>query len=204
MPKAKRIFGAKDIDAVSAYLKAGGVLAYPTESVWGLGCDASHPHALDQIISLKNRDLGKGLIVLSDTACRLQPLLDVSHETFDWEKLEQAAMAYTASHQRALTWLVPVKAGHLPKILTGDHDTLAVRITTHPLLSELCRHLISHQNPYGFLVSTSCNRSGQPPARTLAEAMAYFGDRVAYLDAQTLGFDQPSCIQDLTTGQILR
>lgn len=204
MPKNKRIFDVDHISAVSDYLKAGGVLAYPTESVWGLGCDASHSQALDRVIELKNRDLGKGLIVLSDAADRLQPLLNVSHETFDWVKLEQAAQNYTALNQRALTWLVPVKAYHLPKILTGDHDTLAVRITTHPLLNTLCTQLVCDQNPYGFLVSTSCNRSGQPPARTLAEAMAYFGDRVAYLDATTLGFDQPSCIQDLITGQILR
>lgn len=204
MPKAKHIFDVHDINAVSEYLHDGGVLAYPTESVWGLGCDAYNTQALDRIIALKNRDLGKGLIVLSDAASRLQSLLSVSHETIDLDGLEQAARDYTACHQRALTWLLPIKPDHLPKILTGDHDTLAVRITTHPMMSQLCTQLVSEHNPYGFLVSTSCNLSGQPPARTLEEAMAYFGDAVAYLDTKTLGFDQPSCIQDISTGQILR
>lgn len=204
MPKAERIFGVQDLGSIIEYLHTGGVLAYPTESVWGLGCDASNPQALNHIIELKNRDLDKGFIVLSDAASRLQSLIDVSYQTVDLLNLEQLAQDYTAMHRRAVTWLMPVKSDHLPKILTGNHETLAVRITTHPILKALCAHLISDHNPYGFLVSTSCNPSGKAPARTLPEAVAYFGEAVAYLDVHTLGFDQPSCIQDVITGKILR
>ena len=66
---------------VANYLQAGGVLAYPSESVWGLGCDAFNTDAINQIINLKHRDIGKGLIVLTDAAKRLKSLIDVSHET---------------------------------------------------------------------------------------------------------------------------
>lgn len=204
MPGSERIFDASNLNGVIDFLNYGGVLAYPTESVWGLGCDATNEQAIDRIITLKNRNLGKGLIVLSDAAKRLQPLLDVSHGTIDLEVLELSSREYTHQCRRALTWLVPVRSGHLPQILTGDHDTLAVRITSHPVLNTLCAQLISDQNPYGFLVSTSCNPSGAAPAQSLAEAMAYFGDQVAYLDIDGLGFEQPSCIKDALTGRILR
>lgn len=200
-----KIFYTETLTEAAAYLQTGGVLAYPSESVWGLGCDAFDAAALERVIALKSRDVGKGLIVLTDSADRLGPLLDVSHETFlDIDQLQQYSLNFTQEHARALTWLVPVKSGVLPKVLTGAHTSLAVRITTHPLLAKLCAEMVSAHNPYGLLVSTSCNLSGQAPATTLDTAMAAFGDRVAYLNAEGLGFDQPSCIMDLVTGKVLR
>ena len=204
MAGAKQIFGADELGLVANYLQAGGVLAYPSESVWGLGCDAFNTDAINQIINLKHRDIGKGLIVLTDAAERLKSLIDVSHETSLLDYMQTFSDEFTQQHSRALTWLVPIKPSALPSALIGAYDTLAVRITTHPLLKDLCQALISPANPYGFLVSTSCNPSGQAPAQNLAQAMEYFGDQIAYLDTDGLGFVQPSCIKDLLTGDILR
>ncbi|MFC0819945.1 L-threonylcarbamoyladenylate synthase [Moraxella marmotae] len=207
MPKSKLIFTPDELPATADYLKQGGVLAYPSESVWGIGCDAFDEVALSQIVALKNRNLGKGLIVLTDTAERLLPLFaDVSHETAQryLQHIQSQSLHFVKQHQRAITWLVPVAKDKLPRILTGDFGTLAVRITPHPILQKLCQNLASDANPYGFLVSTSCNPSGQSPAKNLTQAVKYFGHRLAYLDAVGLGFVQPSCIMDLVTGQVVR
>ena len=204
MAGSKPIFVADELDLAASYLQAGGLLAYPSESVWGLGCDALNADAIHQVINLKHRDIGKGLIVLTDSAERLKPLLNVSHETSLIDHMQTFSDEFARQHFRALTWLVPIEPSALPSALIGAHDTLAVRITTHPLLKDLCQALISPANPYGFLVSTSCNPAGQAPAQNLTQAMEYFGDQIAYLDVDGLGFDQPSCIKDLLTGDILR
>lgn len=204
MAGSKQIFRVDELNLVASYLQAGGVLAYPSESVWGLGCDALNADAIHQVINLKHRDVGKGLIVLTDAAGRLKSLLNVSHETSLIDYMQSFSDEFTHEHSRALTWLVPIQSSALPSVLIGSHDTLAVRITTHPVLNDVCQALISPTNPYGFLVSTSCNPSRQAPAQNLAQAMEYFGDQIAYLDTDGLGFAQPSCIKDLLAGHILR
>lgn len=202
------VYQAHELAQVSQSLKAHGVLAYPSESVWGLGCDAFDEVALERIISLKSRDIGKGLIVLTDTHEKLRPLFSELPSQIGQQYLHQLAslddtMMITA--KQATTWLIPVpKQSHLPSILTGEFDSLAVRITPHPVLKALCHKLTSDKNPYGFLVSTSCNPSGQTPAQSLMQAQAYFGNQIAYLDAQSLNFSKPSQIIDLQTHQIIR
>lgn len=204
-----KVFMPTHMAWVADFVKAGGVLAYPSESVWGLGCDAMNAAAIERIFALKARPEHKGLIVLTDSVEKLMPLLaDLPNKT--QAQLEQKMHALYASFdpanaKQAQTWLVPVaKSVRLPKVLTGGFDTLAVRVTHQPNLRHLCQAMTTADNPYGFLVSTSCNPSGQPSATTLSEAMAYFGEQVAYLDDQGLGFDQPSQIIDILTGQILR
>ena len=106
------------------------------------------------------------------------------------------------------------KSASIPKFLTGDFTTLAVRITLHPILKKICHAITDDQNPYGFLVSTSCNLQGQTPACNLYQAKQYFsGDKfldnkvnypIAFLDAQSLGFDKPSQIIDGMTGKQIR
>ena len=202
------VYQAHELAQVSQSLKAHGVLAYPSESVWGLGCDAFDEVALERIISLKSRDIGKGLIVLTDTHEKLRPLFgelptDISQRYLhELATLDDTAMI---TAKQATTWLIPVpKQANLPKVLTGEFDTLAVRITPHPVLKALCQELTTDDNPYGFLVSTSCNPSGQAPAQSLAQAQAYFGRQVDYLDVHSLNFSKPSQIIDLQTHQIIR
>lgn len=203
------IFTPRHISDVAEFIKAGGVLAYPSESVWGLGCDAMNAAAIERIFTLKARPEHKGLIVLTDSVEKLTPLLADLPKQVQLDLLQKMHTLYEAmdlsNATQAQTWLVPVaKSVRLPRVLTGGFDTLAVRVTHQPNLRHICQAMTDSKNPYGFLVSTSCNPSGQPSATTLSEAMAYFGDEVAYLDAQGLGFTKPSQIIDIFTGKVLR
>lgn len=197
MPKPSA-FITDDPKVASNWLKKGRLLAYPSESVWGLGCDAFCESATAHLLALKNRPVNKGLIVITDNAQRLLPLLDPLPPDND----TLLTKLNTQGLNQAQTWVIKTKK--MPDYLTGDHQSLAVRVTTHPLLQKLCQHLVSKTNPYGFLVSTSCNLSQYPPASTFDEAYGYFGDEMYYLMGDTLGFDKPSKISDIITGDTLR
>lgn len=203
-----KVFEVGDIDEMVAFLKSGGVLAYPSESVWGLGCDAFHAGAIERIFTLKARPGHKGLIVLTDAVNKVAPLLVDLNESEQNQILQRMQKQYDdfdALQGQARTWVVPVAtSAHLPNILTGGFDSLAVRVTHHHDLQQLCQALTDGSNPYGFLVSTSCNISGEPAATTLAQAKAYFGNQVGYLNAKSLGFTKPSQIIDVLTNEILR
>lgn len=203
-----KVFEMGDIDEMVAFLKSGGVLAYPSESVWGLGCDAFHVGAIERIFTLKTRPEHKGLIVLTDAVNKVAPLLVDLNESEQNQILQRMQKQYDdfdTLQGQARTWVVPVAtSAHLPNILTGGFDNLAVRVTHHHDLQQLCQALTDDSNPYGFLVSTSCNISGEPAATTLAQAKAYFGNQVGYLNAKSLGFTKPSQIIDVLTNEILR
>ncbi|MGP9689652.1 L-threonylcarbamoyladenylate synthase [Psychrobacter sp. AOP22-C1-C5] len=191
-------------------LKAGQLLAYPTESVWGIGCDPYNKSAVQCILAIKQRPQAKGMIVITDSVARLTPLLSpLDDEQRDlilasWHTdSEHAEPQYKQAH----TWLLPIPpafAGVIPPWITGQHQTVAVRVIAHPMIRELCEQLVSESNPFGLLVSTSCNPSGQPPAMTFTEARDYFGEQISYLQAETLGYTLPSQIRDATTGLIFR
>lgn len=191
-------------------LKAGQLLAYPTESVWGIGCDPYNEAAVQQILAIKNRPQAKGMIVITDSAARLAPLLASLDETQRAPILEswQTDSEHTdLQYQQAHTWLLPIPQAlvtSIPAWITGQHPTVAVRVIAHPVIRELCQHLVSPHNPFGLLVSTSCNPSGQPPASTFDEAYDYFGEQISYLQADTLGYTLPSQIRDAVTGSVLR
>lgn len=204
-----KIFNIDQIPDVVNFLRLGGVLAYPSESVWGLGCDAFNTSAIERIFELKSRPEHKGLIVLTDSTAKVAPLLqDLPQELQSdvLQKLQKANDEFDVlTADQAQTYLMPVsKLVKLSDILTGGFDTLAVRVTHHPILAQICNQLTSAENPFGFLVSTSCNISGAPSATTINEAMAYFGSQVAYLKTDGLGFTKPSQIIDLMTGDVLR
>lgn len=194
----------------ATWLKQGRLLAYPTESVWGIGCDAYDKAAVGRILDIKQRPQAKGMIVITDSSERLTPLL----ETLDKDRHQQIMDSWQVDkenlevqHQQAHTWLLPIPpmlASTIPLWITGQHQSIAVRVIAHPLIRELCRQLVSIDNPYGFIVSTSCNPSGQPPAKNFFEAYNYFDTQISYLQADTLGYTQPSQIRDAVTGLIVR
>ncbi|ERL56519.1 L-threonylcarbamoyladenylate synthase [Psychrobacter aquaticus] len=191
-------------------LKVGQLLAYPTESVWGIGCDPYNKAAVQRILAIKQRPEEKGMIVITDSAERIAPLL----ATLDNAQRESILKSWQTDnentelqYQQAHTWLLPIPknlATTIPSWITGQHQTVAVRVIAHPLIRELCEQLVSPHNPFGLLVSTSCNPSGQPPASTFPEAYVYFGEQISYLQAATLGYTLPSQIRDATTGLIVR
>ena len=197
------------------WLKKGQLLAYPTESVWGIGCDPFSQQAVMQLLTIKQRPIEKGMIVVTDNTSRLTELLEcltaVERQTVldSWQ-----ADSINATARQAHTWVLPIPKNlpiTIPSWITGAHDSVAVRVIDHPLVKQLCAQMVSVSNPYGFVVSTSCNPSGQPPALSLNEAKRYFLDAhlhlnqsVGYLQGETLGYQLPSQIGDALTGEIIR
>ena len=171
-------------------LRKGGIIAYPTEAVFGLGCDPFNPAAVERLLALKQRSDSKGFILIASSWPQLEALTApiASH------LLRTALMSWPGP----ATWVFPADA-QLPPLLKGQHDSIALRVTAHTVASALCRQF---GKP---LISTSANISGQPPARTAAEVYAQFGDLVDYIiDAQVGDAQKPTTIKDVLTGVVLR
>lgn len=176
-------------------LRAGKVIAYPTEAVWGLGCDPFNEKAFQQVLSLKKRTIEKGVILLASKIAHVEHLL------FNLDKATQQHIVSTWSEQDAnsktTTWLLPTDST-IPKWITGEHKSVAVRVTNHSLCQALCQAF------GGFIVSTSANPAGARPAKCLYSAQQYFKDQVTYLDGELGLSPEPSRIIDAITGLIIR
>ncbi len=171
-------------------LSAGGVIAYPTETVYGLGCDPLNVQAVNQILNLKQRPMEKGLILIAASLEQLMPYIAVSNPAL-LDKLQQPGT-------RPTTWITPARPG-TPQWLTGSHDTIAVRISQHPVVCQLC------MNTGSAIVSTSANPSRLTPAHNALAVRRYFGDRLDYLlTAHTKRQARPSQIKTLLDDKILR
>lgn len=176
-------------------LKQGQVLAYPTEAVWGLGCDPFNQQAFQDILELKHRPVEKGVILLAGHLEQVEHLLQ--NLEFSLRNQVIASWSNRQETERATTWLLPADQ-HIPTWIKGQHPLVAVRVTTHPLCVELCDSF------GGFIVSTSANPAGLTPAKSLEEAQDYFGSSLHYLDGK-LGLSQePSRILNALTGEVIR
>lgn len=172
-------------------LKQGGVIAYPTEAVFGLGCDPFNPSAIDALLRLKQRSTYKGFILIADNFAKLQPLVNVIPK----EKLD----AVLATWPGPYTWVFPANLSTVPEPIRGGGTTVAIRVTAHPLAKHLCQAFD------GPLISTSANLSCEPPLRTAAAVKAYFGNAVQIiLEGETGELANPTEIRDALTGEILR
>jgi L-threonylcarbamoyladenylate synthase len=168
----------------------GGIIAYPTEAVFGLGCLANNEASLQRLLSLKKRSADKGLILIASQIEQLAPYI----QPLKPEQIEKILKV----HDNATTWLVPATLTTSP-LLTGKHQTLAVRITSHPPIRQLCQQL---DQP---LVSTSANLSHQPAALTTQKVKEYFQEDIDGILDAPIGFQPtPSMIIDLKTGRIIR
>lgn len=171
------------------WLKNGGLIAYATESCFGLGCDPRNPLAIKKLLKLKQRDQSKGLIVIGSNLKQLQALLgNLSHA-------QQAKLR--ASWPDALTWVCPASDNCL-STLTGGRGKVAVRIPAHRGARSLCSQA---KMP---LVSTSANISGKKSIKTWQSAMRKFGGRVKIIQGKIGHYRKPSTVRDLATNQILR
>lgn len=174
---------------IAAHLRRGGLIAYPTESCYGLGCDPDNRAAVLRLLKLKQRPQRKGLILIASAyrqvARYLRPLMPS----------EQSKLKNDGA--QAVTYLMPVKPS-CPRWLRGAHDTLAVRLTAHRQAARLCRSVDS------ALVSTSANRSGQWPAKTHAECRRLFGNKVWVLPGRVGKRKKPSTIRAWADGKIVR
>lgn len=171
-------------------LRRGGVIAYPTEAVYGLGCDPWNREAVYRLLAIKQREVAKGLILIASDIGQLTPFVD----GLPPERMAEVASSWPGPN----TWLLPASAT-TPVWLTGRFETLAVRVTAHPLAAALCRVY------GGAIVSTSANRAERPPARSAFRVRATFGDTLdAILCGPCRGADRPSTIRDGASGRFIR
>lgn len=173
-------------------LQRGGVIAYPTEAVWGLGCDPFDEDAVLRLLALKQRAVDKGLVLVAATLDQLDGLLD-------WDALPtDRSEAVYASWPGPHTWIVPA-SGRMPHWITGAHDGVAVRVSAHPLVVALCDAFD------GPLVSTSANPAGATPPKSLADFEPALLARLdGIIAGDTCGLERPTEIRDARSGAVLR
>tara|TARA_R110000823_G_scaffold125385_1_gene251989 strand:+ start:26716 stop:27261 length:546 start_codon:yes stop_codon:yes gene_type:complete len=171
-------------------LRNGGVIACPTEAVWGLSCDPFDYAAVERLLWLKRRPLAKGLILLAASESQLEFLLH------DLPESQRARLR--DSWPGPETFLVP-HSGRVPPWVSGEHASVAVRVSDHPGMAALCAAF------RGPVISTSANPGGLAPALTGLRVRHYFGAQLDYLLPGRLGGrDRPSAIRDLASGEIIR
>lgn len=165
-----------------------GVIAYPTEGVYGLGCLPGSIDAVARILSMKKRDPAMGLVLIASREEQLEPWVDRQALTGPLE----------SSLDKPITWVVR-GAPDLPYWISGKHSGVAVRITQHATAAALCDAADS------ALVSTSANQSGRPPARNTYVLRRQFGDLVDFIVPGDLGPARgPSEIRIYDSNQTLR
>lgn len=168
-------------------LRRGGLVGFPTEGLWGIGCNALDEAACVRVLQIKRRPPEKGLIVL---AADPEPLVAL---------VEPAAAEEVGElllRDPGTTWVVPA-APWLPVTLTGGRDTIALRLTPHPVAAALARQA-------GLpLVSTSANRSGAPPARSALQVHRVLGRELDGVVAGRAG-GRPTTIRRWPDGERLR
>ncbi len=170
-------------------LQQGGVIIYPTESIFGIGCDATNLTAVDRLLNLKQRSFDKGLILL---------VSDISQVQHYIQPLTAPQLAQiNAPQTRATSWLLPAQK-HVSPLIKGVHPKLAVRITRHPVAKALCQQL---GNP---IVSTSCNKSGKPVSTNAANCRIHWLHQVDHFIAGECGGQAASQIIDLESGKLIR
>lgn len=177
------------INIARRYLQAGEVIAYPTEAVYGLGCDPLNETAVMKLLALKHRPVEKGLILIAANLGQLEPYIELNPVLY--ERFQQAG-------DDPVTWVVPVKAW-VPFWLTGEHASLAVRVTRHPVARRLCEVF------GGPLVSTSANPAGKPSVKDIKKLRKYFTGPEFYIVPGALGgLAKETAIIDAVTGERLR
>lgn len=171
-------------------LYTGGIIAYPTEAVWGVGCDPFDGDAVLQLLQIKQRDWRKGVILVAADMAQLQPYL----HGLDNNHLQTLRVSWPGPN----TWLVPDN-GTAPDWITGGRDTLALRVSAHPVVAALCRQFGAP------IVSTSANPAGKSPARSLLDVRRYFGNRLDVVVPGALGgLQKPTQIRNVISGEICR
>lgn len=170
-------------------LNMGGTIAYPTEAVFGVGCDPWNQDAVEALLAIKQRPWTKGLILIASDFNQLQDFI----EPVSANLLKQLQQSWPGP----VTWLLPARSD-VPVYLTGKHDTIAVRVTAHPLVRQLC-------NAFGgAIVSTSANITGLRPAQNVHQVRWQLADIDYVLPGALGGADKPSQIRDGQSGEIVR
>lgn len=169
-------------------LLSGGIIAYPTEGVFGLGCLPDDIDAMQRLLHLKQRDATKGFILIAANMNQLQ----------GWVSFPDGRSLARPDPAHPVTWVVPPGPG-AHRIIRGGYESLAVRLTTNPVAAAICNAVNSP------IVSTSANLSGKPTARNRIVLRRQFAQRVDYIVPGDCGpASGPSEIRDLVSGKVLR
>lgn len=173
-------------------LKSGGLIAYPTEAVYGLGCDPLNKSAVLKLLTLKKRPIDKGLILIAANFEQLAPYL-----LYDAEMLTKILPTWKLKDV-AITWIIPSQPW-VPQYLTGKHQSLAVRVTNHPLSKALCEDFNAP------IVSTSANPNKKKSASNALQVQNYFHKyNIHIIHGLTGENKQESMIYDAVSGNKLR
>ncbi len=177
-----------NLDEARKEIQQGSVLAYPTEAVYGLGCDPFNEYAVHRILELKQRSIIQGMIVIISNWSQLWPLIDAVSPA--------ALKAVEATWPGPTTWIFP-RSPLVPDWVSGKYPSIAIRMTAHPIAAQLCATMP--------VVSTSANLHGQEPARDVIELQSQFPMGIDGIVAGSLGHaTKPSAIYDLLSGACLR
>jgi L-threonylcarbamoyladenylate synthase len=178
------------IEAAVVALRKGGVVAYPTEAVWGLGCDPANAIAVDRLFRLKRRPSATGVLLIGAEYSHLSAYIGDCPD----EAIQRAQATWPGPN----TWVFP-RASSVPEWIAGAHAGIALRLTAHPVARALCLAFGS------AIVSTSANRHGEMPALTAAEVQrAFAGELDAVVDGELGGLERPTRIRDAISGEIVR
>lgn len=169
----------------------GGVIAYPTEAVWGLGCDPFNETAVNHLLRIKRRPMHKGLILVASSLAQIEPLLaNLTPEQY---------AKVTATWPGPVTWILPDPDNLIPVWVKGNHSAVAVRVSDHYLVKKLCSEFGS------MIVSTSANYSDRLPARNKLKVNIHFKSKVAAIVPGELGqLDKPTQIFTLDSSTPVR
>lgn len=174
-----------EINKALEVLKSGGVILYPTDTIWGLGCDATNPEAVDKVLKIKNRPTEKSLIVLLDTDGKLQSYFtDIPEVAYDL--IEYA--------EKPLTIILSSAKNLAPNVINTD-GSVGVRIVKHDFCTELLQRF---RKP---IVSTSANLSGEPSPKFFDDVSEDIKDEVDYVvdfEQELRNVKTPSTIMKLS------
>jgi L-threonylcarbamoyladenylate synthase len=177
------------LNRLTRAIAAGAVIGYPTETIWGLGCDPLNPGSVVRLLHIKQREVEKGLILLTSRLDYCEPFIRIDPRQ---RKILQSPV------EKPTTWLVDASED-CPVWIRGNHPTVAVRVTDHPLLRYLCPRLNSP------LVSTSANRAGKSTVRSALQLRRQFAGEVDFIvTGFNTGGARPSEIKSLASGNLLR
>jgi L-threonylcarbamoyladenylate synthase len=181
----------KEIIAAAEIISRGGVIAYPTEAVYGLGCDPFNPEAIARLLHIKNRSADKGLILIAAEWKQVEYLI---------KPINPKLLArILATWPGPTTWIFPADEQVVPSWVRGKNTSIAIRVIDHPEASALC-HAFN-----GPIISTSANLEGFPPIRDRRTLEMTFAENIDFILPGSVGNRiNPSEIRDAISGEIIR
>ena len=153
------------MNRINEILNNDGVIAFVTDTVWGIGCLPTSQKAVQRIYEIKKREAKKPLILMSDD---VYPLFD-----YVKQPIEKQAQRLIKNHFPGALTLVVEKSENTPDFITSNMNTVGIRVPNNKTFAKICQSIDGR-----VLATTSANLSGEAPALTYEEAVKYIGDKV--------------------------